>query len=152
MAQLMPRPLTVSCFGKIQIGFTFLVLAHPGSPGKRVCVSKTIKRRGFYSRTTLLPWSNPKTVPCISTYSHKNAQLGAKKTSWYTHLHYGLSIQQEYKSTHYKLQFNTIKQNITSLNISSITRYLKIHRKMMVWQSAATITKQCHVNHYTITL
>ena len=39
MAQLMPLPLTVSCF---KIGFTFLVLAHLGSPGqravKRVCV------------------------------------------------------------------------------------------------------------------
>jgi len=29
MAQLMPLPLTVSCFSKIQISFTFLVLAHP---------------------------------------------------------------------------------------------------------------------------
>ena len=43
MAQLMRLPLTVSCFSKIQIGFTFLVPAHPGSPGKRavkrgVCV------------------------------------------------------------------------------------------------------------------
>ena len=42
MVQLMPLPLTVSCFSKIQIGFTFLVPAHPGSPGqsaiKRVCV------------------------------------------------------------------------------------------------------------------
>jgi len=42
MAQLMPLPLTVSCFSKIQIGFAFLVLAHPGSPGQRaikwVCV------------------------------------------------------------------------------------------------------------------
>ena len=42
MAQLMPLPLTVSCFSKIQIGFTFLVPAHPDSPGqravKRVCV------------------------------------------------------------------------------------------------------------------
>ena len=35
MAQLMPLRLTVSCFSKIQIGFTILVLAHPGSPGKR---------------------------------------------------------------------------------------------------------------------
>ena len=34
MAQLMPLPLTVSCFSKIQVGFTFLVLAHPGNPGK----------------------------------------------------------------------------------------------------------------------
>ena len=42
MAQLMPLLLTVSCFSKIQTGFTFLVPAHPGSPGlrdvKRVCV------------------------------------------------------------------------------------------------------------------
>ena len=41
-AQLMPLPLTVSCFSKIQIGFTFLVAAYQGSPGqmaiKRVCV------------------------------------------------------------------------------------------------------------------
>ena len=41
-AQLMPPPLTVSCFSKIQTGFTFLVPAHLGSPGKmavkRVCV------------------------------------------------------------------------------------------------------------------
>ena len=42
MAQLMPLPLTVSCFSKIRVGFTFLVPAHLGSPGKRavkcVCV------------------------------------------------------------------------------------------------------------------
>ena len=51
MAQLMPLPLTASCFSKIQIGFTFLVPAHPGSPGKRavkrvcVCVhSETFKQ------------------------------------------------------------------------------------------------------------
>jgi len=42
MAELMSLPLTVSCFSKIQIGFTFVVPAHLGSPGqravKRVCV------------------------------------------------------------------------------------------------------------------
>jgi len=31
----MPLPPNVSCFSKIQIGFTFLVAAHPGSPGKK---------------------------------------------------------------------------------------------------------------------
>jgi len=35
MTHLMPLQLTVSCFSKIQIGFTFLVPAHLGSPGKR---------------------------------------------------------------------------------------------------------------------
>jgi len=35
MAHLMSLPLTVSCFSKIQIGFTFLVPGHLGSPGQR---------------------------------------------------------------------------------------------------------------------
>jgi len=47
IAQLMPLPLTVSCFSKIQISFTFLVLPHPGSPGQRavkwVCVTDSFK-------------------------------------------------------------------------------------------------------------
>ena len=39
MVQLMPLPLTVPCFSKIQIGFTFLVPAHPVKMAvKRVCV------------------------------------------------------------------------------------------------------------------
>ena len=47
MAQLMPLLLTVSCFSKIQIGFTFLVPAHQGSTGQWavkhcVCVSVMI--------------------------------------------------------------------------------------------------------------
>jgi len=40
VAQLMPLPLTVSCFSKFQIGFTFLVPAHPGSPGKRAAADR----------------------------------------------------------------------------------------------------------------
>ena len=47
MAQLMPLPLTVSCFSKIQIGFTFLVPAHPGSPRKRAV-----------KRVCVLQWTN----------------------------------------------------------------------------------------------
>jgi len=42
MAKLVPLPLTVTCFSKIQTGFAFLVPAYLGSPGKRavkcVCV------------------------------------------------------------------------------------------------------------------
>ena len=51
MAQLMPLPLTVSCFSKTQTGFTFLVPAHPGSPGKRavkrVCVCVCVNTISF---------------------------------------------------------------------------------------------------------
>jgi len=49
IAQLMPLPLTVSCFSKIQIGFTVLVPAYPGSPGERAvkqsCVCTVKKMR-----------------------------------------------------------------------------------------------------------
>ena len=56
IAQLMPLPLTVSCFSKTQIGFTFLVPAHLGSRGKRavkrmcvvcVCVSYNFSNLGL---------------------------------------------------------------------------------------------------------
>jgi len=53
MAQLMPLPLTVSLFSKIQICFTFLVPAYPGSPGKRavkrgcVCVCAGISSYNY---------------------------------------------------------------------------------------------------------
>jgi len=50
MAQLMPLPLTVSCFSKIQIGFISLVPANPGSPGQKnwcVCVAYLIS--GIYT-------------------------------------------------------------------------------------------------------
>ena len=52
LAQLMPLPFTVSCFSKIQIGSTFLVPAHLGSPGKRavkrmcVCVCVMVASYG----------------------------------------------------------------------------------------------------------
>ena len=51
IAQLVPLPLTVSCFSEIQIGFTFLVPAAPGSPGQmaiiRVCVCLSISMSVF---------------------------------------------------------------------------------------------------------
>jgi len=47
MAQLMPLPLTVYWFSKIQIGVTFLVPAHLGSPAqravKRACVRACVR-------------------------------------------------------------------------------------------------------------
>ena len=70
MAQLMPLPLTVSCYSKIQIGFTFLGPAHPGSPGqravKRVCVcvlslSKVVDKMAS-NKQQLKPAGFPKTT------------------------------------------------------------------------------------------
>ena len=53
VAQLMPLSFTISCFSEIQIGFTFLVLAHPDSPGKRAvkraCVCVMFKMLRWYA-------------------------------------------------------------------------------------------------------
>ena len=55
----MPLPLPVSCFTKIQIGFTFLVPAHLGSPGKGqlkgcVCVCSPTEVRVSECRLIIL--------------------------------------------------------------------------------------------------
>ena len=60
MAQRVPLPLTVSCSCRIQIGFTFLVPAHLGSPGqraiKRMCVC--VVRYDFNSCLPIFPYTN----------------------------------------------------------------------------------------------
>ena len=63
MTQRMPLPLTVSCFSIIQIGFTFLVPAHPGSPGQRA-----VKRA--YVRVWEWPAAQgASTVPTVSAHA-----------------------------------------------------------------------------------
>ena len=61
VAQLMPLPLTVSCFSEIQIGFTFLVPANPGSPGqravKRLSVCVCVCYIGLVSLRLIIPAS-----------------------------------------------------------------------------------------------
>ena len=79
MAQLMPLPLTVSCFSKIQTGFTFLVPAHPGNPRKRavkrVCVwyqptQVVLKKRPLNVCVCVILWncrlSNSKNIRSVN--------------------------------------------------------------------------------------
>jgi len=60
MAQLMPLPLIVPCFSKIQIDFTFLVPAHPvalekGPLNGCVCVCVCGVRPSTYESKFFLP-------------------------------------------------------------------------------------------------
>ena len=69
MAQLMPLPLTLSCFSKIQIGFTFLVPAYLGSPGKKplngcVCVYYFTIINYAFSALTLLVGRQEEHLAC----------------------------------------------------------------------------------------
>ena len=69
---MMPLPLTVCCFSKIQIGFTFLVPAHPGSPRQRavnrVCVCSDKSLPSDSVKNSIWPlktcYNHPKSEVC----------------------------------------------------------------------------------------
>jgi len=67
VAQLIPLPLTVSCFSKIQIGFTFLVLAHLGSPGQGAV------KRVFWWRFAVIRSLATITLATYCRYLHDDA-------------------------------------------------------------------------------
>jgi len=73
MAQLKPLPLTVSRFSKIQIGFTFLVPAHLGSPKKRA-----VKRVCVCMCMCIMIVVRHSEVPPQRGDSNENAGLNAK--------------------------------------------------------------------------
>jgi len=79
MAQWMPLPLTVSCFSKIQINFTFLVPAHLGSPGKgplNGCVCLCVRAMVMTYRQRLVgskvEWKQTDTTSCITAAAASN--------------------------------------------------------------------------------
>ena len=93
---LMPLPLTVTCFSKIQIGFTFLVPAHLGSPGKGqlngcvLCVCyKSVKRNDWIHSTSVA--SNTcagkvlKVVHLRNCWSTAHGRTGQIQSRWVTH-------------------------------------------------------------------
>ena len=93
MAQMMPLSLTVSCFSKIQIGFSFLVPTHLGSTGKgavkRVCVCYNFTMNFHF---LLLPISvlkmktGQRTSDIISLVSQYCATLvSLARTEWLFH-------------------------------------------------------------------
>ena len=80
---LMPLPLTVSCSSKIQIGFTFLVPADLGSPGKRtvkrVCVCVCVID---LSHCTVQVFSIPPFAWCIFELKIKVAAVDLSTRVW----------------------------------------------------------------------
>ena len=69
-AQLMPLPLTVSCFSRIQIGFTFLVPAHPGRPGQRAVNGCVCKMLLLQDRSQLRRVHLPKTIEHLKIFNN----------------------------------------------------------------------------------
>ena len=88
MSQLMPLPLTVSCFSKIQIGFTFLVLAHLGSPGQRAVQRVCVCNKILLKNSGMLLVNKPElagpqhiTTPISPFNSHFPGKFGAACSS-----------------------------------------------------------------------
>jgi len=74
-AQPMPLTLTVSCFSKIQIGFTFLVLAHLGSPGKRA-LNGCVCKEAVMHRSGSVNWALIAELYQLAASDHNKPQLG----------------------------------------------------------------------------
>ena len=80
MAQLMLLPLTDSRVSKIQIGFTFLVPAHPGSPRERavkwvcVCVRVCVRHNQFFMALIVDAYKK------LLTLSHQTDRVVSKTT------------------------------------------------------------------------
>ena len=79
MAQLMPLPLTVSCFSKIQIVFTFLVPAHLGSPGQRAVRRVYYVVQYVFRRCINLRWQTSK---LLSEWCGCQWKLEMSETRW----------------------------------------------------------------------
>jgi len=79
MTQLMTMPLTVSCFSKIQIGFTFLVPAHPGSPGQKAIkrVSYLCSSSGYDCDATPSTSWRPCNVLCLRMWCKTTVTVSA---------------------------------------------------------------------------
>jgi len=93
LAQLMPLPLTVSCFSKIQIGSTFLVPAHLSSPGKRAV-----------KRMCVCVWSRAKKQVISGC---RWIQKSRRRIIFRTLPHFGYSWQWELNNCSYLLNVNT---------------------------------------------
>ena len=76
MAQLMPLPLTVSCFSRIQIGFTFLVLTHPGCPGKKAVKCVCVCVCGMANTVSVLFKQQEQEPPFYDQYTGQLALAG----------------------------------------------------------------------------
>jgi len=94
VSQLMPLPLTVSCFSKIQIGFTFLVSSHPGSPGQRaikracVCVYHVMHCIWYISNKQHTHYHLMALCPGLPGWARRNIHIHPDhQTSFITFLH-----------------------------------------------------------------
>jgi len=94
MSQPMPLPLTVSCFSKIQIGFTFLVPAHPGNPRQSAVKQVCVLTLGEVARKSIVgTFFNQRVYhgTVINTFKHsswcsENCTITATKSRYCFHL------------------------------------------------------------------
>ena len=99
MAQLMPLQLTVSCFSKIQIGFTFLVPVRPGSPEQKavkrvcvcVCVCVCVLHANQRARKALPPTTASSRRPIDSCYQRAKRVCNSH-TCYYLVFHHPLTF------------------------------------------------------------
>ena len=145
-AQLMPLPLTVSCFSKIQIGFAFLVLAHPGSPGqravKRVSVCVCVVYMQVCSGVRCETWSERRwTSAMIESRGRLRSRPRVNGTTQYEHMLSQPRItdlhttdrQTDSSNSHTRTcDRQTEGQTLNRTSVAQFTKYLMIHHKIIL--------------------
>jgi len=165
MAQLMPLPLTDSCFSKTQIGFTFLVPAHLGRPSKKavkrvcVCLRGAQKRRyrqslfwhilEFHKRSCICSayhWTNCKlatvewvTMPC---QTQTITLISLLSSNHHHHQHYISCYEYEmYHLCQYESDTSSANCKHNNINIDALVKtaatleYIQGGQKDCFWES-----------------
>ena len=145
MAQLMPLPLTVSCSNKIQIGFTFLVLAHLGSPGqravKRVCVCMCV----FVCSGQVFSTGLPSTSSYTHTHTHLMALFsGTTQVSHYQKGKTNLNFSEARDSEGSGISWTICKSTPRSRQITTLAP----HHSVFYWPDALPAAQPTASKHW----
>ena len=139
VAQLMSLPLTVSCFSKILIGFTFLVLAHPGSPEKGplngcVCVYKhtrteerTLDMAQVASRAMLYVLIGFRSCDCLQHENSENSSITYAQSDQYHKLLSTLHIKEQVVKVISHMATSPRLQKISIVQLDSNPKRLELN-------------------------
>jgi len=147
MAQWIPLSLTVSCFSKIQIDFTFLVPVHPGSPRQRA-----VKRW-----CVCVPIINL----CAEDYLlHSKIRPIANTTVVFMYLpvsiiYFSFKTRSKASTSSRSADFTECNQSFTNIWLSTVTQHktYKQHTLLSTWirTRGTTISEEPQLSHTSFT-
>ena len=145
-AQLMPLPLTISCFSKIQIGFTFLVPAHPGSPRKGAVKRVVCVRSCVYlcDKVTACDLTFAVSVTLLCTHATKShdhmCDIGHRGQQWWVYTGQMLLINDTVKGVTVTQSTEVNKEK--SPTVTTLSWYTNWFQRQVTTGLESRMTKQ----------